>query len=46
MLKCKKVGKKKMDWQAFQKWEREAEVREAKSPAGLMLKKEIEEVCV
>ena len=36
----KKVGKKKIDWQRFQKWEREAEQREAKSVAGIMLKTE------
>ncbi len=36
---AKQVGKKKIDWHAFQKWEREAEIREAKSLAGLMVKK-------
>lgn len=39
----KKIGKKKIEWQAFQKWEREAELREAKSLAGLMVKQEIDE---
>lgn len=39
----KKVGKKKIDWHAFQKWEREAELREAKSLAGLMVKQEMKE---
>ncbi|KAG7481806.1 hypothetical protein JOB18_005688 [Solea senegalensis] len=40
--KEKKV-KKKIDWQVFEKWEREAALREAKSVAGLMLKQEIGE---
>ncbi len=36
--KEKNVGKKRFDWHAFQKWEREAEMREAKSLSGLMVK--------
>ncbi|KAG7519742.1 hypothetical protein JOB18_015209 [Solea senegalensis] len=40
--KEKKV-KKKIDWQVFEKWEREAALREAKSVAGLMLTQEIGE---
>ena len=29
-----KVGKKGIDWQVFQKWERESQIRKVKSLAG------------
>lgn len=32
-----------MAWQAYQTWDREAELREAKSVAGLLLKQEMKE---
>ena len=38
----KEVGKKGIDWQVFQKWEREAEIKEVKSLTGLMIKQKAE----